>query len=91
MSALGGSMFPRFLMSETMQRIGLVTFNAWALDGYLKVFWRDAPIWELWPQVAVLAGSDGRVSRRQRELWRGGGKRCRRRSDCHDFGQIAGP
>jgi ABC-2 type transport system permease protein len=56
MSALGGSMFPRFLMSETMQRVGLVTFNAWALDGYLKVFWRDAAIWELWPQVAVLVG-----------------------------------
>jgi len=54
MSALGGSMFPRFLMSETMQKIGLVTFNAWALDGYLKVFWRNAPIWQLWPQVAVL-------------------------------------
>jgi ABC-2 type transport system permease protein len=32
-----------------------VTFNAWALDGYLKVFWRDAPIWQLWPQVAVLS------------------------------------
>ena len=56
MSALGGSMFPRFLMSETMQRAGLVTFNAWALDGYLKVFWRDAPIWQLWPQLAVLSG-----------------------------------
>jgi ABC-2 type transport system permease protein len=56
MSALGGSMFPRFLMSETMQRIGLVTFNAWALDGYLKVFWRDAPVWQLWPQLAVLSG-----------------------------------
>jgi ABC-2 type transport system permease protein len=55
MSALGGSMFPRFLMSETMQKFGLLTFNAWALDGYLKVFWRDAPVWELWPQVAVLA------------------------------------
>jgi ABC-2 type transport system permease protein len=55
MSALGGSMFPRFLMSETMQTIGLVTFNAWALDGYLKVFWRDAPVWQLWPQVLVLA------------------------------------
>jgi len=54
MSALGGSMFPRFLMTETMQKIGLVTFNAWALDGYLKVFWRNAAIWELWPQVAVL-------------------------------------
>jgi linearmycin/streptolysin S transport system permease protein len=54
MSALGGSMFPRFLMSETMQKMGLLTFNAWALDGYLKVFWRQAAIWELWPQVLVL-------------------------------------
>ena len=56
MSALGGSMFPRFLMSETMQKFGLLTFNAWALDGYLKVFWRNAAVWELWPQVAVLIG-----------------------------------
>ena len=53
-SAIGGSMFPRFLMSETMQKFGLVTFNAWALDGYLKVFWRNAAIWQLWPQLAVL-------------------------------------
>src|SRR4029453_4118019 len=56
MSALGGSMFPRFLMSEGMQKVGLLTFNAWALDGYLKVFWRNAPIWQLWPQVGVLLG-----------------------------------
>jgi ABC-2 type transport system permease protein len=56
MSATGGSMFPRFLMSETMQKIGLVTFNAWALDGYLKVFWRELPITALWPQVLVLTG-----------------------------------
>lgn len=55
MSAVGGSMFPRFLMSDTMQTFGLVTFNAWALDGYLKVFWRDVPLVELWPQLAVLA------------------------------------
>jgi len=54
MSALGGSMFPRFLMSETMQKFGLLTFNGWALDGYLKVFWRDAALWQLWPQVLVL-------------------------------------
>jgi ABC-2 type transport system permease protein len=47
MSALGGSMFPRFLMSETMQKMGLLTFNGWALDGYLKVFWRNAAVWEL--------------------------------------------
>lgn len=55
MSALGGSMFPRFLMSETMQKMGLVTFNAWALDGYLKVFWRNLPLTSLWPQVLVLS------------------------------------
>jgi len=55
MSAVGGSMFPRFAMSEGLQRVGLFTFNAWALDGYQKVFWRDAPVWELWPQVLVLA------------------------------------
>lgn len=53
-SAVGGSMFPRFLMSETMQKLGLVTFNAWALDGYIKVFWRDARIAELAPQVGML-------------------------------------
>jgi ABC-2 type transport system permease protein len=57
MSALGGSMFPRFLMSERMQHLGLLTFNAWALDGYLKVFWRNAALWELWPQVGVLCMS----------------------------------
>lgn len=56
MSAMGGSMFPRFMMSDTMQQIGLVTFNAWALDGFLKVFWYEAPLTQLWPQLAVLFG-----------------------------------
>jgi ABC-2 type transport system permease protein len=55
MSAVGGSMFPRFAMSEGLKTAGLFTFNAWALDGYQKVFWRDAPVWELWPQLLVLA------------------------------------
>ncbi len=56
MSALGGSLFPRFLMPEKMQKIGLVTINAWAFDGFQKVFWRDEPLWSLWPQVLVLTG-----------------------------------
>jgi len=47
-------MFPRFQMTDAMQRLGLLTFNAWALDGYIKVFWRDAPLTELWPQVLAL-------------------------------------
>lgn len=54
MSALGGSMFPRFLMPEALERVGLLTFNAWALDGYRKVFWYDRGVLDLWPQVAVL-------------------------------------
>jgi ABC-2 type transport system permease protein len=53
-SAVGGSMFPRFLMSAGMQRMGLLTFNAWALDGFVKVFWRNARIVDLAPQIAVL-------------------------------------
>ena len=52
MSALGGSMFPRFLMSEKMQKLGLLTFNGWALDGYVKVFWRNAPLLELCPSCS---------------------------------------
>ena len=56
MSAVGGSMFPRFLMTETMQQMGLITFNAWALDGFIKVFWRNVALIELWPQVLVLVG-----------------------------------
>ncbi len=54
MSSVGGSMFPRFLMPESMQKAGLMTINAWAIDGFEKVFWRDLPVKELWPQVAVL-------------------------------------
>ena len=54
MSAIGGSMFPRFLMPEVMQKAGLWTINAWAIDGFEKVFWRDLPVTALWQQVSVL-------------------------------------
>ena len=54
MSSIGGSMFPRFLMPIAMQKAGLFTINAWAIDGFTKVFWRDEPVSHLWPQVAVL-------------------------------------
>jgi len=54
MSALGGSMVPRYLLSEKIQKLGLVTINAWAIDGFLKVFWREEPLVRLWPQVTVL-------------------------------------
>ena len=53
-SALGGSMFPRFLMPEAMQRASLVLFNSWALDGFVDVFWRELPLSALVAPVAVL-------------------------------------
>jgi ABC-2 type transport system permease protein len=56
LNALGGSMFPRFLMSDALQRMSLIGFNAWALDGYLKVFWREAPLVALAPQVGAILG-----------------------------------
>jgi ABC-2 type transport system permease protein len=54
MSALGGSMVPRYVMSESMQELGRLTFNAWALDGYMKVLWRSLPLTKLVPELGVL-------------------------------------
>ena len=63
MSALGGSMVPRFIMPEAVQNIGFVTFNAWAVEGYLDVFWysaRDIGMQDLlksmWLPLVVLFG-----------------------------------
>lgn len=53
-SALGGSMFPRFLMPESLRQLSLVTFNSWALEGFLDVFWRDLPLSALVPEIGVL-------------------------------------
>ncbi len=57
MSAVGGSMIPRFVMSDRMKQVGKWTFNAWALDGYQKVFWFQSPIMSLQLEVCVLLGS----------------------------------
>jgi ABC-2 type transport system permease protein len=64
MSALGGSMVPRFVMPKFMETTALFTFNGWALDGFLKVFWYAPPhttatesLVSLIPQLAVLSGA----------------------------------
>jgi ABC-2 type transport system permease protein len=55
-SALGGSMFPRFLMPEKLQKAGLVLFNSWALEGFTNVFWRDLPLSSIvLPMVMLVA------------------------------------
>ena len=56
MSALGGSMIPRYIMSESMQKMGKLTFNGWALDGYKKIFWYDLPVTAIQTEICVLLG-----------------------------------
>lgn len=55
-SALGGSMFPRFMMPEGLQKAGLVLFNSWALEGFTNVFWRETPLQSLLLPMAMLVG-----------------------------------
>lgn len=55
MSAVGGSMIPRYIMSDSMKSLGKLTFNGWALDGFQKVFWYDLPITALRTELCVLA------------------------------------
>ena len=54
MSALGGCMFPRMFMPPWAVNFGYVTFNAWALDGFLNIFWYERGLWSIWPQALVL-------------------------------------
>ncbi len=41
LSALGGSMVPRFFMPPVLQTLGWLTPNTWALEAYTAIFWRD--------------------------------------------------
>jgi ABC-2 type transport system permease protein len=56
LSAIGGSMFPRFLMPAGLQKAGLVLFNSWAIDGFTNVFWRELPLTSIALPAAVLIG-----------------------------------
>jgi len=72
MSALGGSMVPRFMMPELLQKIGYVTFNAWAIEGFTKIFWREEPVTHIWPQVLVLLAAAAlffTIARRLARRW----------------------
>lgn len=54
MSAVGGSMVPRYIMSDGMRSLGKFTFNGWALDGFQKIFWYDLPLNAIRGELCVL-------------------------------------
>jgi len=55
-SALGGSMVPRFFMPPLLQDLGWLTPNTWALEAYTAIFWRDESVAALiMPWVMLVA------------------------------------
>src|SRR5690606_21614085 len=54
-SALGGSMVPRFMMPPWLQDIGWFTPNAWAVEAYYGILWRNDAMQELLPELSLLA------------------------------------
>jgi ABC-2 type transport system permease protein len=57
LSALGGSMVPRFFMPPLLQSLGWLTPNTWALEAYTSIFWRDGALANLWLPWAALAAT----------------------------------
>ncbi|MFG1478659.1 ABC transporter permease [Xanthobacter sp. V4C-4] len=55
LSAVGGSMAPRFLMPAWLQQLGVLTPTAWGIEAYQDALWRGAPLATLALPLAVLA------------------------------------
>ena len=54
LAALGGSMLPVELFSDTMLTIAKAIPHYWALDAFSEVVRHDATIFDIWPQLGVL-------------------------------------
>ncbi len=55
MSAVGGSMVPRFVMPPFMQKLGLFTINGWSYDGFIALI-RAEGLPGILDECGVLAG-----------------------------------
>ncbi|MFN7024498.1 MAG: ABC transporter permease [Pseudorhizobium sp.] len=53
-SAVGGSMVPRFMMPPWLQDLGSFTPNAWVIEAYHGVLWREEALAELLPELGSL-------------------------------------
>jgi ABC-2 type transport system permease protein len=56
LAALGGSMMPIELFSDTMQTVAKFTPHAWANEGFAELVRRDGGLLDIAPQLGVLAG-----------------------------------
>jgi len=56
MSALGGSWWPLAITPEWYQKLGHLTINAWAMDGFQGIFWYSKGLGGILPELGVLAG-----------------------------------
>ncbi len=58
LSAIGGSMMPRFLMPGWLRDLGWFTPNAWAIESWHGIYWRDETATDLlltWTLLGALA------------------------------------
>lgn len=56
MSALGGSWWPLAITPEWYQKLGHLTLNAWAMDGFQGIFWYEKGLGGILPEIGVLCG-----------------------------------
>ncbi|WP_316013267.1 ABC transporter permease [Roseobacter sp. HKCCA0434] len=55
LSAIGGSMVPRFLMPDWLRQIGAISPNAWAVELYQGLLYRGQGLGDFPGQIAALA------------------------------------
>lgn len=56
LSALGGSMVPRFLMPLWLQNVSSFMPNAWAIDTYHGLVWRDLDSTQVYVSTTLMCG-----------------------------------
>jgi ABC-2 type transport system permease protein len=56
MSAIGGAMFPSFMIPKAVRTLAQGTPVHWAMQGFLDVFWRDQTLSGILPECGILLG-----------------------------------